>query len=254
MIGRNTSAITKSRRRFELAQVTREKRCAVVTALLGMELHAVDGARRHRRRERNRTRRRGNRRRVSGRHGERMRVVGMEDPGNRLPGSRPRLVDADGRPSDVGHERRVKARDDALDESQPVDTGILLAPVEEELHAETDADQRVSGARPGPKRFPQAGLAKALHGRPVPSDAREDQRARARQPLRARDAAHPGAQPGERAFDVAEIAGAVVDDANHRQPSSRPFVLGTRARYRASRATASFKALPTVLKMASAAW
>ena len=218
MIGRDTSAITKSRRRFELAQVTREKRCAVVSALLGMELHAVDGARRHRRREAEpdspswqpppgvRAARRTNAR---GRHG-RSREPTPRQPTSargrgRVPircGARAAREDARRRPRRGPAPRHRdpprSRRRGAACRDRCRSAGVRSAP-----RSEAVPTGRPRAVAPAADRYrPTPGRISALA--PASSSGPETRRIRA-----------PSLR--ERAFDVAEIAGAVVDDANHRQ-------------------------------------
>src|SRR5512143_935055 len=136
------------------------------------------------------------------------------------PGMRAREVDLV--PARVGHaDVAADPPHDAAHEAETVHALVLFAAVEEELHADTETEERRAALAYDAHRRVETETCELPGTVAEVADAREHDGAR-REDLRrvARDADLAGAGPTERALDVREVAHAVVDDADHAAASS----------------------------------
>src|SRR5262249_34856087 len=126
----------------------------------------------------------------------------------------------------------------------------LLARFEQRLHAETNPQKRHARPEALEEGIADRQPVESAHHLPEVTHSRQDNLFR---PLQARGVAHnliAGPQRTERILDGAEVAGAVIEDGDHKIP----FVLGNWSFSRRSFEQAYFMARAKHLKMASILW
>src|SRR5688572_23136155 len=166
---------------------------------------------------------------------------------------------ADGQPipSHVGHlqaETGGKAHHAAAEYPEPPDAGRLLAFLEEDLHADADAEERPAGSGGLAYGADQPGAREILHARPERALPRQDDAGRARDASGV--AGHECRLPEmlEGFLRAVEVSDAVVDDGERlAHPASVPLVDGT-PRTRGSCCVAASSARARPLNAASITW
>ncbi len=141
-------------------------------------------------------------------------------------------------------------RADAPGEHAERPRAVLVAAVEQELHAQADAQEGAVGGDPAPDRLHEPAPPQPFHRGPGRTDTGHDEGVGAHH-VRLRPRQHDlGAGRAQGFVDAHEVAGAVVDDGDPGHPRL-PFVDATPAR-RGSGAIATRSARPRALNAASA--
>src|SRR5581483_565345 len=146
-------------------------------------------------------------------------------------------------PPDLGELLVAQAAHLAADVAQAPRAGALLAALEEELHPQADAQQRLAGV----ERLEERVAVGQQLGRGVPEGAHpgEDDGGRVEDGLGLRDEAGRGALALQRLADAVQVAHAVVQDGDlHQEP---PMSLGS-ASSSATRRRAVAEGGPTVMR------
>src|SRR5579859_25733 len=161
---------------------------------------------------------------------------------------------AHGVPADLRHPRHAaEPGDRAAVEAEPRLAGVLLAAVEQELHADADAEDRHTALACVPQRrreAPAVELARAMAEVP---DPRKDDRRRVAERDGLVDQVRACADRGERLAHAREVADAVVDDRDHPAPT-RPLLEGAWPLRLASRRDAASMTRPSAFIVASRRW
>src|SRR5579862_3328279 len=131
----------------------------------------------------------------------------------------------------------------AEEQAEAWDAPVLLRPLERELQAEADSENRTTVVEALSQRLVVTARAEPVHRGAGAADARQHREVRAADVVR-----EARAQPRERQRDRAQVAGAVLADGD---VHSTPFVDGNPA---LSLRTAARSARPTALNAASATW
>ena len=147
-----------------------------------------------------------------------------------------------------------KAHDLARDQPQPLVATELLALVEEHLHADADAEQRLAGGHMGQQRLDETAGAQVADAVAKGADAGEHH-------LVGRgDIPGIGADPRREAelleglLDAAQVAHLIINDIYHSQTYSSLPLLESTPSMRGSRPQASSRARAKALKTASMMW
>ncbi len=164
-------------------------------------------------------------------------------------------------PADVRQCRRVLQAERAARNDPEGDRAVLVAPVEEELEAEADAEVRTAVGDPAQQRVHEPGASKPAHRRAGGTDAGDDHGVHAFEVLRLHDDAYGRTDAGECLLDAHQVARAIVDDGDPHGTGRRsgnlvdharlPFVDATPTR-RGSGSDAARNARASALNAASA--
>ena len=132
---------------------------------------------------------------------------------------------------------------------------VLVAPVEEQLEAEADPEERAIVRDPGADRVGQALRLEPAHGGRRGPDAGHDERVETAQHVGLADGDDLGTHRRQCLVDADQVACPVVDDPDPRtcRHSRIPLVDATPVR-RGSISQATRRARPSALKAASARW
>ena len=145
-------------------------------------------------------------------------------------------------------KRRHRPRED----SESFGLGRFLAPLQQQLHAEADAEKGAVGGQPLPQEGKQSPSAQLFGGSAESAHAGKNQSIHLSPFLGRRDDNAFCFEKIEGFLDRLQVPGAVIDDADH--DSIIPLVLGMAPPARGSRSHAIFIALPQALKIASILW
>src|SRR4051794_38724747 len=146
-------------------------------------------------------------------------------------------------PADAWDASLAQPRRAPRHEAESLHASVLLRPVERQLEAEADAQDRCARVEPRAQRVVVAARAQTVHRRARRADAGQHCEVCAADVVGDRRA-----EPAERDLDGAHVPGAVAAD---RDVHRRPFVDGTPV---PEVATAAASARPTALNAASATW
>jgi len=138
----------------------------------------------------------------------------------------------------------------AGDDAQTIDTGRLVAAVEQHLHPDADTEERAAVGRGGARRGLQPTGSERSHARAEVAHTRKHHRIGGVDNLGIRRQPGVGAHVLQRLLGGAQVPDPVVDDRDH-QPDNVPLVDGTSV---PSTFTASRNARATPLNDASITW
>jgi hypothetical protein len=130
---------------------------------------------------------------------------------------RVRRVVLDGVPAHVRHLDPLAGREMAdlrIDPAEPLVFAVLVGPAADQLHAQADAEQRLAGCHMGVEGRNHAGAAQVLHGFLEGADAGDDDAVTGGHRFGRADQLGLLADLGEGIEHRAQVAHAVVDDAD----------------------------------------
>src|SRR4051794_6708502 len=215
-----------------------------------MELHAPDPVACNRADELVAVLRRAEHDPVRGDRRERMHVVEGRRVGQPL--DQRRLLPPSNRvPADLRdlQPRRIEGADLAGEQRKTTGATELDRALEQELHAQADAEHGHTLRTPLANQVVEPTLGDGAHRLRERANSRQDEPGRRADPLSVVGDLHVGAHVLERLLDRTQVAHSVVEDGDH----SRPFVDGTPDAF-GSKAAASRSARANDLKQASTMW
>ena len=192
--------------------------------------------------------------RILGPRRQRVHVVEGAALAGQSRGERRRALEADVVPADVRDPQPAGVQRAHLAGEQPEAVGelVLLGALEQQLHAQADAQHGRAGRGGGPDALVEAELDEVAHALRERPDARDDERVGRLQRRRVARDERARADVLQRLLHRSAVAHPVVDD-RHRRHVSVPLVLGTPFSV-GSRATAARSARAQALNVASITW